>query len=101
MTVDDAGQSRSASVSVLRHLAGGAWVRDQSVDGLEGEAAATAELRAARDRALDARADLGPERPREVNGPADIDNLRDPPKRLAAWRRLITDTVAQVTVPAG
>ena len=70
--------------------------------GLEGEAAAAerlAELRAARDRALDARADLGPERLREVIGPADIDKLRDPPKRLAAWRRLITDTVAQVTVP--
>jgi hypothetical protein len=30
---------------------------------------------------------------------ADIDKLPDPPKRLAAWRRLITDTVAQVTVP--
>ena len=70
--------------------------------GLEGEAAAAerlAELRAARDRALDARADLGPERPRKVISPADIDELRDPPKRLAAWRRLITDTVAQVTVP--
>jgi hypothetical protein len=51
------------------------------------------------DRALDARADLGPERPRKVISPADIDKLRDPPKRLAAWRRLITDTVAQVTVP--
>jgi recombinase-like zinc beta ribbon protein/recombinase len=69
---------------------------------LEGEAAAAgrlAELRAARDRALDARADLGPERLGEVIGPADIDKLRDPPERLAAWRRPITDTVAQVTVP--
>ena len=31
-------------------------------------------------------------------GPEDIDKLRDPAKRLAAWRRLITDTVESVTV---
>jgi hypothetical protein len=69
--------------------------------GLESEAAAARTSRrapSARDRALDAPADLGPEGPRKVIGPADIDKLRDPPKRLAAWRRLITDTVAQVTV---
>jgi hypothetical protein len=31
-------------------------------------------------------------------GPDDIDKLSDPAKRLAAWRRLITDTVQSVTV---
>ena len=31
-------------------------------------------------------------------GPEDIDKLRDPAKRLAAWRRLITATVESVTV---
>ena len=31
-------------------------------------------------------------------GPDDIDKLREPAKRLAAWRRLITDTVESVTV---
>ena len=34
----------------------------------------------------------------DVIGPDDIDKLRDPAKRLAAWRRLITDTVESVTV---
>ena len=70
--------------------------------GLNGEAAAAerlAELKATRDRVLEARADLGPQRLREVISPTEIDKLGDPPKRRAAWRRLITDTVAQVTVP--
>jgi hypothetical protein len=31
-------------------------------------------------------------------GPDEIDKLRKPAKRLAAWRRLITDTVQSVTV---
>ena len=34
----------------------------------------------------------------DVVGPDEIDKLRDPAKRLAAWRRLITDTVESVTV---
>ena len=33
-----------------------------------------------------------------VVGPDEIDELREPAKRLAAWRRLITDTVESVTV---
>ena len=34
----------------------------------------------------------------DVIGPDEIDRLREPAKRLAAWRRLITDTVESVTV---
>jgi len=34
----------------------------------------------------------------DVIGPDEIDKLREPAKRLAAWRRLITDTVESVTV---
>ncbi|MGA8717679.1 MAG: hypothetical protein WB557_06710, partial [Solirubrobacteraceae bacterium] len=36
----------------------------------------------------------------EINiiGPDEIDKLREPAKRLAAWRRLITDSVESVTV---
>jgi hypothetical protein len=34
----------------------------------------------------------------DVIGPDEIDKLRDPAKRLAAWRRLIADTVQSVTV---
>jgi hypothetical protein len=34
----------------------------------------------------------------DVIDPDDIDKLRDPAKRLAAWRRLITDTIESVTV---
>ena len=45
-----------------------------------------------------ARARLGDGGESEVIGPDDIDKLRDPAKRLAAWRRLITDTVESVTV---
>ena len=33
-----------------------------------------------------------------IIGPDDIDKLREPAKQLAAWRRLITDTVQSVTV---
>ena len=31
-------------------------------------------------------------------GPDEIDRMREPAKRLAAWRRLISDTVESVTV---
>ena len=44
------------------------------------------------------RARLGDGGKSDVIGPEDIDKFRDPPKRLAAWRRLITDTVESVTV---
>jgi Recombinase zinc beta ribbon domain len=53
-------------------------------------------------RALDdahtVRARLGDLGESDVIGPEDIDKLREPAKRLAAWRRLITDTVQSVTV---
>jgi hypothetical protein len=41
---------------------------------------------------------LGREGDSNVIGPDDIDKLREPAKRLAAWRRLITDTIESVTV---
>ena len=50
------------------------------------------------DDAHTARARLGNEGDSNVIGPDDIDKLREPAKRLAAWRRLITDTVQSVTV---
>ena len=53
-------------------------------------------------RALDdahtVRARLGDRGESNVIGPDDIDRLREPAKRSAAWRRLITDTVESVTV---
>jgi hypothetical protein len=45
-----------------------------------------------------ARARLGDGGESDVIGPHEIDRLRDPAKRLAAWRRLISDTVESVTV---
>ena len=50
------------------------------------------------DDAHTARARLGDGGESDVIGPDDIDKLREPAKRLAAWRRLITDTVESVTV---
>ena len=50
------------------------------------------------DDAHAARARLGDRGESDVIGPDDIDKLREPAKRLAAWRRLITDTVESVTV---
>jgi hypothetical protein len=44
------------------------------------------------------RARLGGGGESNVIGPDEIDELREPTKRLAAWRRLITDTVESVTV---
>jgi DNA invertase Pin-like site-specific DNA recombinase len=55
-------------------------------------------LTKALDDAHTARARLGDGGESEVIGPDDIDKLRDPAERLAAWRRLITDTVESVTV---
>ena len=55
-------------------------------------------LTTALDHAHTARARLGDGGESKVIGPDDIDKLREPAKRLAAWRRLITDTVESVTV---
>jgi hypothetical protein len=57
-----------------------------------------ARLTAALDDTHDARARLGDGGKSDVIGPDEIDKLRDPAKRLAAWRRLIGDTVESVTV---
>jgi hypothetical protein len=56
------------------------------------------ELTKVLDDAHTARARLGDRGESDVIGPEDIDKLRDPAKRRAAWRRLITDTVQSVTV---
>jgi hypothetical protein len=50
------------------------------------------------DDAHAARARLGDGGESNIIGPEDIDKLCEPAKRLAAWRRLITDTVESVTV---
>jgi hypothetical protein len=55
-------------------------------------------LTTALDDAHTARARLGDGSESNVIGPDEIDKLRDPAKRLAAWRRLITDIVQSVTV---
>jgi hypothetical protein len=55
-------------------------------------------LTTALDDAHAVRARLGEGGERNVIGPEDIDKLREPAKRLAAWRLLITDTVESVTV---
>ena len=69
--------------------------------GLLGRAASQetlGKLTKAVDDAHTARARLGREGESNVIGPDDIDKLREPAKRLAAWRRLITDTIESVTV---
>jgi hypothetical protein len=50
------------------------------------------------DNAHTVRARLGDAGESNVIAPEDIDKLRERAKRLAAWRRLITDTVESVTV---
>ncbi len=55
-------------------------------------------LTTALDDAHAVRARLGDRGESDVIGPDDIDKLREPAKRLAAWRRLISDTVESVTV---
>ena len=69
--------------------------------GLLGRAASQEtleKLTTALDDAHTARARLGDRGESNVIGPEDIDKLREPARRLAAWRRLITDTVQSVTV---
>jgi hypothetical protein len=55
-------------------------------------------LTKALDDAHSVRARLGDRGESDVIGPGEIEKLRDPAKRLAAWRRLITDSVESVTV---
>ena len=55
-------------------------------------------LTTALDDAHAVRARLGDGGKSDVIGPDEIDKLPEPAKRLAAWRRLITDTVESVTV---
>ena len=69
--------------------------------GLLGRAASQetlGKLTKAVDDAHTIRARLGDRGESNVIGPDDIDKLREPAKRLAAWRRLVTDTVESVTV---
>jgi hypothetical protein len=69
--------------------------------GLLGRPASQETLRkltTALDDAHAARARLGDGGESDVIGPDEIDELREPAKRLTAWRRLITDTVESVTV---
>ena len=69
--------------------------------GLLGRPASQETLRkltTALDDAHAARARLGDRGKSNVIDPDEIDKLRDPSKRLAAWRRLIADTVESVTV---
>jgi Recombinase len=55
-------------------------------------------LSTALDHAHTVRARLGETGKSDLIGPDEIDKLREPAKRLAAWRRLIGDTVESVTV---
>ena len=57
-----------------------------------------AKLTKALDDAYTGRARLAGRGESEVIGSEDIDKLRDPAKQLAAWRRLISDTVESVAV---
>ena len=69
--------------------------------GLLGRPASQETLRkltTALDDAHAAPARLGDRGKSNVIDPDEIDKLRDPSKRLAAWRRLIADTVESVTV---
>jgi site-specific DNA recombinase len=78
-----------------------ATIRQLGELGLLGRAASQetlGKLTKALDDAHSARARLGNEGDSNVIGPDNIDELRDPAKRRAAWRRLITDTVQSATV---
>jgi hypothetical protein len=55
-------------------------------------------MTAALDDAHTARIRLGDGSKSNLIGPDEIEKLREPAERLAAWRRLITDTVQAVTV---
>jgi hypothetical protein len=55
-------------------------------------------LTTALDHVHTVRARLGERGKSDLIGPDEIDKLREPAKRLAAWRRLISDTVESATV---
>jgi hypothetical protein len=90
---DEAIERASADLdSTIRQLGGlGLLGRPASQETL-------AKLTTALDDAHAVRARLGDAGESNIIGPDEIDELRDPAKRLAAWRRLITDTVDSVTV---
>jgi len=69
----------------------GLLVRPASRETLE-------KLTTALDHAHTVRARLGERGKSDLIGPDEIDKLREPAKRLAAWRRLISDTIESVTV---
>ena len=91
--VDEAIERASAGLDdTIRQLGGlGLLGRPASRETLE-------KLAKAVDNAHAVRARLGDGGESNIIGPDDIDRLREPAKRLAAWRRLITDTVESVTV---
>ena len=90
---DEAIERANADLDdTIRQLGGlGLLGRPASQETLE-------KLTTALDDAHTARARLGDGGLSDVIGPDEIDKLREPAKRLAAWRRLITDTVESVTV---
>ena len=95
-------QIREADEAIERASAGlDDTIRQLGELGLLGRAASREtleKLTTALDDAHAARARLGDAGESNTIGPDDIDKLREPAKRLAAWRRLITDTVESVTV---
>jgi DNA invertase Pin-like site-specific DNA recombinase len=90
---DDAIERASADLdNTIRQLGDlGLLGRPASQETLE-------KLSKALDDAHAVRARLGGGGGSNIIGPDDIDKLRDPAKRLTAWRRLISDTVESVTV---
>jgi len=90
---DEAIERANADLDdTIRQLGGlGLLGRPASQETLE-------KLTTALDDAHPVRARLGDGGESNVIGPDDIDKLCEPAKRLAAWRRLITDTVESVTV---
>jgi site-specific DNA recombinase len=95
-------QIREADEAIERANAGlDDTIRQLGALGLLGRAASREtleKLAKTLDDAHAARARLGDGAESNIIGPDEIDKLRDPAKRLAAWRRLITDTVESVTV---
>ena len=90
---DEAFERASADLDdTIRQLGGlGLLGRPASQETLE-------KLTTALDDAHTIRARLGDGGNSDVVGPDEIDKLCEPAKRLAAWRRLIGDTVESVTV---
>ena len=95
-------RSREADEAIERANADlGDTIRQLGELGLLGRPASQETLETLTTALADAhavRARLGDRGQSDVVGPDEIDKLRDPAKRLAAWRRLITDTVESVTV---